>query len=1256
MNSDMMRDAAQGSGNQASTGTPMRQRRGKYRCESCGSAVRPLALVTAASVRGILTRVMFVAAMLLFAGRAALAQSATDIITGSVRDTVGRPVPFVTVRARSDDGRLAGSATTDSVGRYTIRISSGTGRYVLSANRLGYTPSLGVVQRAEAGRVIERDFALAAAPAKLEPVRVRERQQRAVRPRRAPGDLGDAVSAVVSELRAYDPSDIAAIAATHPGVLNVGGDTSGLGLSIGGQPASQTSSTLDGATYGGASLPPDAIRHTNVITSTYDVARGQFTGGQVDVTTRNGTSIWAGAAGGTVRSSRLQFGATPSTGSGQRHDMGTLNAGGGGPLIRDRLTAYGAVQGALRQSPAAYLDAGDVELLRRLHLSPDSVRRFQALLGQLGAQPAGTPSDTRVRNGSALLRLDLALSDDHALMTRLDWRGTDAVSVGTTPFAPAPSGGTYASGDAGVMAELTSRGETLSNRARAYVTRGSRHGSPVLQEPAGVVQVASADPEGAISIASLTFGGNPYMSARNTTSFTELSNEVKRSFSGGTHQVKLGALVSRDAATLESTPNALGTFRFATLADLEAGRPSEFTRTLTAPTRRATSTYGAVYLGDEWRQTPRLWLTAGLRYEAGAYSGANGASGAFDSLFHMRVGAAPTEHVLSPRVGFSYEIPTRIGGPAGFTLRGGTGQFRGRIPVGTLASALNETGDAQAMQRLVCIGDAAPAPRWSAYRDDPEAIASQCASGASTFAARTPSVTGFGDDFGVPRVWHSSLDADVQLPRQISLSLAAVAVRGVDQPLALDMNLDARPQFLLAAEDDRPVFVPVSGIDAVTGGASPSASRMVPSFSTLRALTGGGRSSAFQFTIAMVGVTPGSAVFGVYYTGTHSRDMATGIPRPGGGAPSTAADPSIAEWAPSDMEVRHAFQLSVSRMFDRGISVFAFGRLTSGFPFTPMVDGDVNGDGLANDRAFVFNPASGHDTVIARGMRSLLDAAPPNVRGCLIAQVGRVALRNSCTTGWAPSLDVRLNARLDRMGSPWPLRISVLASNVTAGLDYLLHGPERLRGWGQFPIPDRTLLTIRGFDPGGTAYRYAVNPQFGKVAGVRGIGRSLFGITVQARMTLGTDPAMLQLVGATSAARAGSRSPDVAERVLSERIVNVPAILLASDGALALNLLPSQVARLQQSADSLAPLVRQVVVTLTDLATADNTVRRTGEYRTRLGDALLEARGVVERGITIARATLTDAQWDRVPAGLRRPLSDDKVMPTQEFRLSAGDP
>ena len=40
------------------------------------------------------------------------------------------------------------------------------------------------------------------------------------------------------------------------------------------------------------------------------------------------------------------------------------------------------------------------------------------------------------------------------------------------------------------------------------------------------------------------------------------------------------------------------------------------------------------------------------------------------------------------------------------------------------------------------------------------------------------------------------------------------------------------------------------------------------------------------------------------------------------------------------------------------LDITAIGRMTAGQLYTPIVSGDVNGDGSRNDRAFIFDPAS----------------------------------------------------------------------------------------------------------------------------------------------------------------------------------------------------------------------------------------------------------------------------------------------------------
>ena len=69
-----------------------------------------------------------------------------------------------------------------------------------------------------------------------------------------------------------------------------------------------------------------------------------------------------------------------------------------------------------------------------------------------------------------------------------------------------------------------------------------------------------------------------------------------------------------------------------------------------------------------------------------------------------------------------------------------------------------------------------------------------------------------------------------------------------------------------------------------------------------------------------------------------------------------SARPLAREWTRGDLDVRHQFVLQAGYTANL-FTVTMFGRLQSGLPYTPMVSGDVNGDGFANDRAFIYDPS-----------------------------------------------------------------------------------------------------------------------------------------------------------------------------------------------------------------------------------------------------------------------------------------------------------
>jgi hypothetical protein len=295
------------------------------------------------------------------------------------------------------------------------------------------------------------------------------------------------------------------------------------------------------------------------------------------------------------------------------------------------------------------------------------------------------------------------------------------------------------------------------------------------------------------------------------------------------------------------------------------------------------------------------------------------------------------------------------------------------------------------------------------------------------------------------------------------------------------------------------------------------------------------------------------------------------------------------------------------------------------------VDGDVNGDGLSNDRAFVF-AASGDDDAPA-DMASLLSRLPGSARACLLRQTGRIAGRNTCTGPWLSSLDLQANLY---PGGPRNQRVvvSVAAENVAAGLDYALHGRSGRHGWGQLASPDPLLLRVDGFDAAGRAFRYRVNPGFGRVPS-RQWGTP-FALRIQARIAVGADPATQALVAQAVAVHDQMEPAQVAAGLL-RRWVNTPAAALAHDSGHGAALSPAQRAALLSAADSVSRGSRRLAAALgrvmSDLGSSGSDEVKAALAAQR--DLQSAAQALLDWGWDVARATLGDAEWRRLPSGIR---------------------
>src|SRR2546430_85465 len=351
---------------------------------------------------------------------------------------------------------------------------------------------------------------------------------------------------------------------------------------------------------------------------------------------------------------------------------------------------------------------------------------------------------------------------------------------------------------------------------------------------------------------------------------------------------------------------------------------------------------------------------------------------------------------------------------------------------------------------------------WAAHRSHPHRAARLAAPGIHVHAGR----------LGRPREHQRALRRGGP-PQSYAHGMSQYGFR--------DLNLVTTPAFTLANEGNRPVYVPADSIVVATGALSSTDSRLYAQFGQVLVIGSDLQSDTKQMTLGFGGFTGRGMSFQLSYTYTRARDQSsfsTGASSQGFAAASTAGDPNAREWATSSFERRHSFLGTLTYPITAALEVTAIGRLTSGVPFTPLVGSDVNGDGARNDRALVFDPATSADTAVANGMRALLATASPGVRICLQSQVGRVAARNSCAGPWQPSLDLQVNWRPGYFGLDRRLTVSLLTVNLLGGLDEWLHGAANLHGWGFTAAPDAVLLYVRGFDPAGPQYRYAVNGRF----------------------------------------------------------------------------------------------------------------------------------------------------------------------------------
>ena len=1146
-----------------------------------------------------------VAFLTLAAGLARAQDSPADVIRGRVTDDSSHAIVAAIMVTRGPD-RLTQQTTADSSGNFSVRFEQGTGDYLVYVSAPGFTSARRRVQRQADEHVLVANFSLARAlAATLDAVKITG--QKPVRANNPIGptqlETGSAEKwrdGVNGQIPPTVAGDLNAIAGTMSNITMTAS-----GPAILGSGSESNLNTLNGMGLATGAIPRAAHTETRVTGATFDPTRGGFSGANVDVRLEPGDRDYQRRNAFLTFDPRyLQFTDAAGRSLGATSGGARGSVGADGELIRGAMTYNVALDlGRSLSDPSTLLNA-DAEALLNAGVSPDSVARLVAFATPLGVPliTQGVPPDREHNAVTWLGRLDDTRDtlSTRALTTYAGFTRDGALGFG--PLAAPSAASERRERTLGTQLTLGSYvgpGRRTLNETRLALSGVRTDMSPYQSLPGASVLVRSDNLDAGTDVTSLLLGGGSFLPTRESRWTLEGSNQTEWNAHGRTHRFK-GQLWGRvDGLDQQGFSNGLGNFAFNSIDDFTAGRASSFSRTLSEPSRQGKVWNVAAAFAHNFAPTRYFSLLYGARLEGDGFGGKPARNAALEQALGVRTGVAPSRVHLSPRIGFTYTYNRDKGNGSGTmqnqtgryyrsmsgTLRGGIGEFRDLLRPGILADASASTGLLGGTSFLNCVGAAVPTPDWSLFASDPGSIPTQCVDGSGVLAERAPSVSLIDPGYDVPRSWRASLDWNTSMSSWL-LRVGTLVSYDLAQPGIVDANFAGVSRMNLADEQNRPVFVSQASIDPASGAVSAVESRKSDQYGGVGVRVSDLRGYGGQLNLALspdvFKFRGGASFYGsIAYTLQATKRQYRGFDG------AAFGDPRALEWAAGPNDARHVVVISSGFSTGKTGTVTLFARAQSGLPFTPIVEGDVNGDGRSGDRAFIPNPATVSDANLAAQLRALLASGSPTARACLLANLGRVAPRNGCRGPWTQSLNIQW-----RPPTParWGYRVSpnVYLENVLAGLDQLFHG-NSLRGWGSPATPDPVLLVPRGFDAANGRFNYDVNPRFADTRPGRTLFRNPFRIVIDFSFNLSTDFDLQQLRRAIEPVKGPTgwqrRTADSLTAFYLHGTSSIHKLLVEQSDSLFLS--KAQVASLQTADSVFSAQVRELYVPLGDFLSRD---------------------------------------------------------------------
>jgi hypothetical protein len=927
----------------------------------------------------------------------------TGAINGVVTDPNGEPLPGVTVVAELTTTGNRYTAVTDAEGQFrTVNVKVG-GPYDVTATlpgfqtytvsgmtvRLGETSYIPISMRLEAatGEII----VVGAVDELINPAKM--------------GVTSSVANASVVAMPTLDRS-IYDFARSNPVFSTYSPDEDATVLSVAGRNPRYNNISIDGAvnndvfgladsgTPGGQSetqpIQLDAVQELQLVTSSFDVRQGGFTGGSVNVITKSGTNSFHGGI----------FGYTSSdswVGSGPDYfpELGTFEDteyGGslGGPIVRDKaffFVNYG--HNTLDRPTGWSLDGSTGQAWQNGDFVAEAEEFRQFTIDTYGYDPGGLGELTReTPSDKIFLRFDLNLNDSNTLTARYNY--VDASNVINRP----DDGGYEWHNEAYDFASKTNSfvaqwnaifADKFFNELRVtYQTIRDNRSGVGARFPH--IQINDVDGD-----FNTWEAGTEQFSTYNglDTDIIEITDDF--TFFAGNHEIVVGTHNEIYSFKNLFIQDGFGSYRFDTLEDYYAGIASRYDHTYpndpNSPADEFDTFQIGLYAGDNWRIASNLTLTYGLRVDIPYFPDEPDFNPLAFETFGVSTSDIPSGNLLwSPRIGFNWDI----GGNGTMQLRGGAGLFSGRTPYVWISNNYGRTGTRQTTIRA--FGDIP-------FNPDPDDQPTDIG------GASTQEINAVDPDFNFPQTWRANVAFDYRLPLWDMVATAEVlyakSAHEIDyknlniQQTGEDLPFDGRPIYETVSSD-------FSGAYYLTNTSKGDATNVILKL----------EKPYGDFPLwGSVSYTWGES--NVVNDGTSSRAVSNW-------QYTEAIDPNNVGLSPSDFQVEHRAVVNINYELNRKSrwsTIFSmFWNRQSGKPYShiyswffPSINEDTFG---SNDLFYV--PSGPDDVVITNGTWDQLEAYLE--RTGIDGYKGEIAPRNVSGQPWVTQTDIAVRQNIPLPG------------------------------------------------------------------------------------------------------------------------------------------------------------------------------------------------------------------------------------------------